>query len=246
MTKLNLHRLAGSRLMAAFLGLGMLPWNAWAFYNPTSGRWLNRDPIEEKGGAGLYSMAGNNPICRSDPLGLRQFEWRDAVYSQHTEPGSWKGFAVLGETWWKEFDPQAQLASDPRGGCCKYIGFDGNYAQCELWWLKGDADAMRHEFGHVSQHFLPAFLAYKEEAYEYMHTCWRETVAWCLVSVITREMKEEYMYRAYRDGYQADCADPKLGNSDPNHPYCVEARNAEQAYERLRAAKSAALNQCFK
>jgi len=39
-------------------------------YSPTSGRWLNRDPIEESGGRNLYGFVYNNPIRRIDRLGL--------------------------------------------------------------------------------------------------------------------------------------------------------------------------------
>lgn len=38
-------------------------------YDPEFGRWLNRDPIEEKGGLNLYKMVGNNAINLADYLG---------------------------------------------------------------------------------------------------------------------------------------------------------------------------------
>jgi hypothetical protein len=40
-----------------------------AFYNPQAGRWLNRDPIEERGGINLYAAAANDLLARVDPLG---------------------------------------------------------------------------------------------------------------------------------------------------------------------------------
>jgi RHS repeat-associated protein len=39
------------------------------YYNPSLGRWLGRDPIEEKGGLHLYAFVRNNPINLWDVLG---------------------------------------------------------------------------------------------------------------------------------------------------------------------------------
>jgi RHS repeat-associated protein len=40
------------------------------FYDPSLGRFINRDPIGESGGNNLYAFAGNNPVNRWDYLGL--------------------------------------------------------------------------------------------------------------------------------------------------------------------------------
>ncbi|MEI6516804.1 MAG: RHS repeat-associated core domain-containing protein, partial [bacterium] len=39
-------------------------------YSPETGRWLNRDPIEEKGGKNLYVVVNNEVITRLDALGM--------------------------------------------------------------------------------------------------------------------------------------------------------------------------------
>ena len=39
-------------------------------YNPSIGRWINRDPIGERGGNNLYAYVNNSPIFNSDRLGL--------------------------------------------------------------------------------------------------------------------------------------------------------------------------------
>ena len=39
-------------------------------YVPGTGRWLNRDPIAERGGMNLYGYVGNRPINAYDPFGL--------------------------------------------------------------------------------------------------------------------------------------------------------------------------------
>ncbi len=43
----------------------------YRYYNPETGRWLNRDPIGERGGVNLYGFVGNNPINLWDILGLK-------------------------------------------------------------------------------------------------------------------------------------------------------------------------------
>jgi RHS repeat-associated protein len=40
------------------------------YYNPTWGRFINRDPIGENGGVNLYGFCGNDGINRTDRLGL--------------------------------------------------------------------------------------------------------------------------------------------------------------------------------
>jgi RHS repeat-associated protein len=40
-------------------------------YDPQLGRFLNQDPVQFFGGLNLYSFVGNNPVNRSDWLGLQ-------------------------------------------------------------------------------------------------------------------------------------------------------------------------------
>ena len=48
----------------------------YRFYSPSLGRFLNRDPIEESGGANLYAFCSNDPVSRFEMLGLFGF-WRN-------------------------------------------------------------------------------------------------------------------------------------------------------------------------
>jgi RHS repeat-associated protein len=44
----------------------------YRYYNPSTGRWINRDPIEEAGGKNLLGFVGNNAVGTFDPNGLWQ------------------------------------------------------------------------------------------------------------------------------------------------------------------------------
>jgi len=61
-------------LLCALLGVGLVQ-HAFGFYNPSEGKWLNRDPIEEHGGVNLYAFVNNGPISNLDPLGLAQYDF---------------------------------------------------------------------------------------------------------------------------------------------------------------------------
>lgn len=45
----------------------------YRFYNPETGRWLNRDPIGEDGGVSLYGYVENDPVNKMDILGLSTY-----------------------------------------------------------------------------------------------------------------------------------------------------------------------------
>jgi RHS repeat-associated protein len=47
-----------------------LSYFGYRYYNPETGRWLNRDPIEENGGENLYHYVFNNPMNNTDYLGF--------------------------------------------------------------------------------------------------------------------------------------------------------------------------------
>ncbi len=40
------------------------------YYNPEVGRWVNRDPIQEKGGLNVYGFIGNDSLGKFDLLGM--------------------------------------------------------------------------------------------------------------------------------------------------------------------------------
>jgi hypothetical protein len=45
----------------------------YRFYDPELGRWVNRDPIGERGGMNVYEFSANSPVDTFDVLGLKDF-----------------------------------------------------------------------------------------------------------------------------------------------------------------------------
>ncbi len=57
---------------------GLVYYN-YRFYDPSTGKWLSRDPIEEDGGENIYSFTLNNSINYWDYLGFKRVcQWRNA------------------------------------------------------------------------------------------------------------------------------------------------------------------------
>lgn len=61
----------------AGLGVLLIPRMGQCFYNPNSGKWLSRDPIEESGGENLYLFCGNDSLGEWDILGRKWTVTRD-------------------------------------------------------------------------------------------------------------------------------------------------------------------------
>ena len=56
------------------------------YYNPTTGRWISRDPIGEQGGLNLYGFVGNDPIGGFDLIGLCKCEIKEDLKIRLTTP----------------------------------------------------------------------------------------------------------------------------------------------------------------
>src|ERR1041385_3169293 len=63
------------RFAFVFVIAALMANRAAAFYNPQSGRWLSRDPIEERGGMNLAAFVANGVANRIDLRGLSIADW---------------------------------------------------------------------------------------------------------------------------------------------------------------------------
>jgi RHS repeat-associated protein len=80
-----------------------------------TGRWLNRDPIRERGGANLYGYVGGNPVSRVDPSGK---VWWIPIYLCAANPVCAEAAIAGGLFVASFFVPQAgqMLEAMPAGG----------------------------------------------------------------------------------------------------------------------------------
>ncbi|HKP02600.1 MAG TPA: RHS repeat-associated core domain-containing protein [Chthoniobacterales bacterium] len=82
-------------------------------YDPTIGRWINRDPIGEGGGLNLYSYVGNSPNNRVDPLGLIE-TWPGPASREINTLPKLPVIGIPGRKVHPPFVPDMML---PSGGC---------------------------------------------------------------------------------------------------------------------------------
>lgn len=73
------------------------PEYGYRYYDPVTGRWPSRDPIQEQGGVNLYGFVGNDPVRRIDVIGERSWEpypGTGLTTDPNTTPTPATGYAV--------------------------------------------------------------------------------------------------------------------------------------------------------
>jgi RHS repeat-associated protein len=93
----NIYRFSSKEVAS---GSGLI-YYLYRFYEPDLQRWLNRDPIEEKGGMNLYGFVKNSPLIKTDYFGLANTPggpWGPPVYPdpKPAPPIDCSGYASLG------------------------------------------------------------------------------------------------------------------------------------------------------
>ena len=71
----------------------------YRFYSPELMRWINRDPIEEQGGANLYAFCENNAIKNADSYGLAVVVIKNPAGK--APPNGWRWSNSRAETHWE-------------------------------------------------------------------------------------------------------------------------------------------------
>jgi hypothetical protein len=122
--------------------------NARAFYNPSAGRWLSRDPIGERGGPNVFHFVHNDPLASVDYLGQYELKGR------HFDPrGNIGGATVM--------SPRMKVTDVSIGSARAFGGAPGSPCCCRLvsatWsanitiYLESDPNALVYKVGAGDQ-----------------------------------------------------------------------------------------------
>jgi RHS repeat-associated protein len=137
------------------------PYYGFRYYDPETGRWPNRDPIQEDGGLNLYGFVVNRSINSYDILGqirpcseYSKSEQRDGVLKGRTnnqDPENPSSAGGCGSGWTDHVIPDNYIAWDFSSACaahdhcystcgsnkssCDSTFRDDLYAECPSWWL---------------------------------------------------------------------------------------------------------------
>lgn len=170
---------------------------ALAYSHPDEGRWLSRDPIEERGGVNLYNFCLNAPTIRFDPSGYSAwnpsrtpygdgFDWLfesyvighpdwDANYSLGQGSGGTKSSpATIVMT----------VAPSKEKNCYYELKLKAATGEAWSWSYSWTPTAQIHEKGHANDYHNTSFVPTKHSAEnvqgnyktEKEATCWKNIV----------------------------------------------------------------------
>lgn len=185
-------------LMLAVLILSCCSMPALAFYPPEQGRWINRDPIEEQGGANMYGFVGNTPINVADNLGL--------AFTVRTEVG--KPF-IPSYSKIESFSATMNVRSDSTCGdfgCYRldYVGVD------MVFYIYAGLNSL-HELGHSDDAKAWAYDALERYA-QSRKGCYTKRKAYCWKSAVEEFAKEEFgWYFAFNTVMERDIRGGQVG-----------------------------------
>jgi RHS repeat-associated protein len=96
-------------------------------YDAGTAKWLNRDPVAERGGLNLYGYVGNSPANRTDPLGL--WYWNDPA--TWFDGGGYEGTSDYSNYRYTDLEEAAMATLDGIIPFADPFGDNGGYDPCD-------------------------------------------------------------------------------------------------------------------
>jgi hypothetical protein len=96
---------------------GHVDYYAYRYYDPVTGRWPSRDPIQERGGINLYGFVGNAAVNRWDKLGLEFY----AGYVPKPSEINSNGNVIIDTTTYQEWSSAQYAAAESNKRAAEYF-----------------------------------------------------------------------------------------------------------------------------
>lgn len=179
----------------------------YRYYNASTGRWLNRDPLAEDGGMNLMCFVRNQPLSQSDVDG-RSMTLTETLTPLDMPPTTGPMANWYGATFFATWAPRAWNYKYPFSPCCWKIKFGGK-AWLVSWWVPGTSapdgtSSYNHELQHV-QNARNVFHGYDSFASSYDGPCFSREKAACYSSMILSEMQAAYVEMYTTENMDIDC-----------------------------------------
>jgi RHS repeat-associated protein len=206
-----------------------LVYYGYRWYQPSTGRFLSKDPIEEQGGVNLYGFVENDPVNGYDLLGKIANNMRD--------------LGIRPEE--LIFDKKGRARTAKAGGTTGSITYSGggirenngifeievrDMAVTGSYWY-ADEDAKKHELVHVNL-WLDAGSKFEAQVKEYKGPC-RERVK-CYMGLV-KETAEAFEARARWGHAIWDCQE---------YGKCGDVGNRKRDWEQKRDKLNEKIRQC--
>jgi hypothetical protein len=233
--------------LTVILGCLLVGGNLQAYYNPTDGRFLSRDPIEEQGGLNLYGFVGNNSTNKVDVLGLAEVEYTpENTFSIIASESRMLGnVGVVGGAIPSEFS--FTLGFDEKQ---RKITYDKVKLSLKASWPVGDTYTKRHEMRH-SEDYWRIWKLIHAEAARFKRPCATEIEYQCFKKAWELELSAYVAaLSVLSKGRHSNVNDPIMlyPMSDPVNPDKTRAGQAQlyqKAREAFRSKKQTALTSYF-
>ena len=134
-----------------------------AYYDPKAGKWLSRDPIQEKGGVNVTAFCRNDPVNNVDPDGRApwdsnrtrvQSEWRVNPETGEPEVARWRmkleGGKLIRRPVWQQADGLERQLFFARGGGRWVVFSRAEGRERHRQWVAGTLPKSRDQFMTVA------------------------------------------------------------------------------------------------
>ncbi|MDI9382262.1 MAG: RHS repeat-associated core domain-containing protein [Verrucomicrobiota bacterium] len=150
----------------------------YRYYNPSAGRWLSRDPIEEQGGLNLYGFVNNDPVDFVDVFGL----WKSRPWgSQHKDLTINALNTALASLRDKPSDKckskMADILVEANEGQDSGAGYSDFSRHFNREYYKGETPQQVQQRRTAARDAYTAYLAGEEVSFNYIPECWERLKA---------------------------------------------------------------------